>query len=112
MNKYIAIETVHKDEFVSEKMIINYLNIGKKSEMRLNNLPIDTIKVYNVEEDRMEYESTLRHCIIYLDDEIEFIKKYHPDAIILPYISRLDKLKKILSNDMDVSKRRFNRSLF
>ena len=99
MNRYIVIDKIDKDEFISNYFIINYLNIGKSNELRLDNLSINN-------------PLCLKQCIVYLDDEIELIKKYHPKATILPYFGRVDKLKKIFNNDMDVSKRGFSWSLF
>jgi len=113
MKTYIAIETVHLNEFVSRKMLINYINIGRKSEIKFDNLPIETIKMYNPEAESMKFESSLNHCIFYTEDEIKILKKYHPKAIILPSTTRLDLLKrKLKTYDLDVSNQRFNRTLF
>jgi hypothetical protein len=111
VNTYIAIEKIALDEFVTRKFFINYLNIGKPSELKLDNIPLGTIKLWNPDTDSYGYESSLKHCITYYADEVEIIKKYHPEAIILPFMNRLDKLKKILEDDLDVPVRRFNWSL-
>jgi hypothetical protein len=111
VNTYIAIEKIALDEFVTRKFFINYLNIGKPSELKLDNIPLGTIKLWNPDTDSYGYESSLKHCITYYADEVEIIKKYHPEAIILPFMNRLDKLKKILKDDLDVPVRRFSWSL-
>jgi len=108
VNTYIAIEKIALDEFVTRKFFINYLNIGKHSELKLDNIPLGTIKLWNPDTDSYGYESSLKHCITYYADEVEIIKKYHPEAIILPFMNRLDKLKKILKDDLDVPVRRFS----
>jgi hypothetical protein len=108
---YLAIEKVPIDEFVTKKFFINYLNIGRPSEIRLRNIPIGTIKFFNTVTNSYGYESSLKHCICYYADEVEIIKKYHPEAIILPYTGRLDKLKKLIDDDLDVPFRRFSWSL-
>ena len=99
---YLAIQEIQLDEFVKRKFFINYLNIGKPSEIRLDNLPIKTIKLWNPDTNEYGYESSLRHCITYYADEVEIIKKYHPNIIIMPFISQLHKLNKIIENDLDV----------
>ena len=111
VNTYIAIEKIALDEFVTRKFFINYLNIGKSSELKLDNIHLGTIKLWNPDTDSYGYESSLKHCITYYADEVEIIKKYHPEAIILPFMNRLDKLKKILEDDLDVPVRRFSWSL-
>jgi len=111
VNTYIAIEKIALDEFVTRKFFINYLNIGKPSELKLDIIPLGTIKLWNPDTDSYGYESSLKHCITYYADEVEIIKKYHPEAIILPFMNRLDKLKKILKDDLDVPVRRFSWSL-
>jgi hypothetical protein len=111
VNTYIAIEKIALDEFVTRKFFINYLNIGKPSELKFDNIPLGTIKFWNPDTDSYRHESSLKHCITYYADEVEIIKKYHPEAIILPFMNRLDKLKKILKDDLDVPVRRFSWSL-
>jgi hypothetical protein len=108
VNTYIAIENIAIDEFIKRKFFINYLNIGKPSELKLDNIPLGTMKLWNPDTDSYGYESSIKHCITYYADEVEIIKKYHPEAIILPFINRLDKLKKILEDDLDVPVRRFS----
>lgn len=108
---YIALEEVLIDGYINRKFFINYLNIGKPSELRLDNLGLGSLKLWNPDTNTYGYESSLKHCITYYENEVEIIKKYHPEAIILPFINRLDKLKKILENDLDVSVRGFNRNV-
>lgn len=105
---YIAIEKVALDEFVTRKFFINYLNIGKQLELKLDSIPLGTIKLWNPDTNTYGRESSLKHCITYYADEVEIIKKYHPEAIILPFIKRMDKLKKLFEDDLDVPIRRFN----
>ena len=88
MNKYIAINPVKEDEFITRYYLLNYINIGRTSENRMNDIPVTNI-------------SCLKSCIVYLEEEIEFLRKYHPDAIITPYFSRIEKLNKLM-NDLDV----------
>jgi len=82
MRKYIAIEKVINDNFISEYYLINYINIGRASEMRLNNLSIKSPKCLN-------------DCIVYLDEEVEVLKKYHPKATILHYFGRVNELNRM-----------------
>ena len=105
---YIAIEKVAIDEFVSRRFFINYLNIGKPSELRLDNIPLGTIKLWNPDTNFYARESSLKHCITYFEDEIELVKKYHPEAVIMPFINRMDKLKKLFEDDLDVPIRRYS----
>ena len=99
---YIAIEKVAIDEFISRRFFINYLNIGKSSELRLDNIHLGTIKLWNPDTNFYARESSLKHCITYFEDEVKIIKKYHPEAVIIPFINRMDKLKKLFEDDMDV----------
>jgi len=108
IDTFVAIQNIQLDEFITRKFFINYLNIGKSSELRLNNLPIGTIKLWNPNTDSYRYESSLKHCITYYADEVEIIKKYHPDIIILPFIGQIHKLKKLFEDDLDVPVRRFS----
>jgi hypothetical protein len=94
-------------------MLINYINIGRKSEMKFDNLPIETIKMYDPNTGTMQFESSLKHCIFYTEDEIETLKQYHPEAIILPSTTRLDLLNRQLKTyDLDVPNKGFNRTIF
>lgn len=89
INRYIALLDIPQDEFISNRYFINYLNIGRTSEMRLNDISVHDPKC-------------LKNCIVYLDNEVEILKKYHPDVIIAPYISRVIALNKIIEDDLDV----------
>ena len=89
ISRYIAIYDIAENEFLKKQYLINYLNIGKTTEYRLQDLPITN-------------PSCLKNCIVYLEEELDYIRKYHPDATILPYIGRIDKLNKIYFNDLDV----------
>jgi len=88
MNRYIAINPVKEDEFITRYYLLNYINIGRTSENRMNDIPVTNI-------------SCLKSCIVYLEEEIEVLRKYHPDAIITPYFGRIEKLNKLM-NDLDV----------
>lgn len=60
------------DEYVTRRLLINYINVGKKGELRFPDLSVKNPK-------------SLRECIVYLEDEIKALKINHPEAIIIPY---------------------------
>lgn len=85
MNRYIAIIDVPQDEFVIRKFFVNYLNIGRTSEIRLNDISI-------------EKQNSLQDCIVYFENEIPILKKYHPTVKLIKYF----KTKAKTLNDLDV----------
>ena len=103
MKTYIGIITVKEDEFISKKYLVNYINIGRLNEQRMDDLKLDRIKMINPYNNKYCFESPLLHCIFYTEEETLILKKYHPDILILPSQTRLDKLNRKLY-DMDVSK--------
>jgi hypothetical protein len=87
INRYIALIHVKENEFMTKPYLLNYLNIGKSSQMRLKDLSLTS--------------QCLNNCIVYFEDEIKVLKKLHPEAEIINYIGRLNVLKRYLY-DMDV----------
>ena len=88
MNRYIAILPVKEDEFITKYYLVNYLNIGFSTEYRLQDLLISD-------------PFCLKKCIVYLDHELEVLKKYHPEIMIVTYTGRIDKLNRFFY-DLDV----------
>ena len=63
IKRFIALDSVDNESY----FLVNYIN-GK----RYFDIPVKDPKC-------------LKDCIVYLEEEIEIIKKYHPEIIVLPY---------------------------